>query len=90
VDINKCEQKGMKIGKQSESNKSKGKYLWIRQQLPKSEHNQCQETEISASRAAEQNYIRTPKCKNKGLKYIKWSLHDQKKRKVDAPQGKQM
>jgi hypothetical protein len=30
-DINKCEQKGTKIGKQSESNRSKIKYLWIRQ-----------------------------------------------------------
>jgi hypothetical protein len=28
--------KGMKIGKQSKSNKSKGKYLWIRQQLRES------------------------------------------------------
>jgi hypothetical protein len=89
-DINKSEQKILKIGKQSKSNKNKGKYLQICQQLLESSHNRCQETKIFASRAAKQNYIRTPKCTNKGLEYRKWCLHDQKKRKVGAPQGKQM
>jgi hypothetical protein len=45
--------------------------------------------QISASRAAKQNYIRTAKRTNKELEYRKLCLHDQKKREIDAPQEKQ-
>jgi hypothetical protein len=37
--------------------KSKGRNLWIHQQLFGSQRNQCQEIKISASRAAGQNHI---------------------------------